>query len=341
MTDYLEIDGSEGEGGGQVLRTSLGLSLCTGRAIVLTNIRSRRKRPGLLRQHLTAVRAATAIGDAVVSGDALHSRQLIFEPRTIQPGSYRFSIGTAGSTTLVLQAVLPALLCAPGPTELTLEGGTHNPWAPPFDFLERAYLPLVSRMGPLVRVTLERPGFHPAGGGKLKVFVTPAKKLKPLWLDERGEVRRMRAVARVAALPTQIGHRELRQVRDILDLKRGDLTCEELPARYGPGNVVFIEAAMAGHTEVFTAFGQKGVRAEKVGKQVARETKRWLEAGVPVGQYLADQLIPLLALAGGGSFVTLPLSRHARTQAEMIPRFLDVSIRREPQRDDTCRVVVE
>lgn len=325
-TDWLEIDGSLGEGGGQVLRSSLGLSLCTGRPVHLLNIRGRRPRPGLMRQHLTAVRAATALGQAEVEGDAIGSRELFFRPGEVRPGSFRFSIGTAGSTTLVLQAVMPALLLASGPCELTLEGGTHNPSAPPFDFLERVYLPLVRQMGPEVEVTLERPGFFPAGGGRIRASVRPVEALTPLRLEERGALRRIRATALVAALPPNIGHRELRQVRDALELSRSDLCCEELDEGCGPGNVVCVEAEAEQVTELFCSFGRKGLRAERVGQLVAREARRWLEADVPVGEHLADQLIPLLALAGGGSFRTLPLTSHARTQIDLVRRFLDLEI---------------
>jgi RNA 3'-terminal phosphate cyclase (ATP) len=279
-----------------------------------------------MRQHLTAVRAATAIGEAEVTGDVVGSQELSFCPSGARPGSYRFSVGTAGSTTLVLQAVLPALLVAQERSELVLEGGTHNPSAPPFDFLERALIPLINQMGPTVKAVLERPGFFPAGGGRVKVTVSPVRQLTPLQLIKRGEVRRVAACARVAALPANIGRRELRQVGKMLSLSRDDLLCEELDARYGPGNVVCIEATAESNTEIFTGFGMRGVRAETVGKTVASEAKRWLEADVPVGVHLADQLIPLLALAGRGAFRTLPLSEHSRTQVELVQRFFDVSV---------------
>src|SRR5437867_958993 len=163
----LLIDGSQGEGGGQILRTALGLSLVTGTPIRIEKIRAGRAKPGLLRQHLTAVNAATAIGAVDVEGATLGSQELTFRPGTVKPGEYRFAVGTAGSTGLVLQTVLPPLLTAPGPSTLTLEGGTHNPTAPPFDFLARAFLPLISRMGPSATARLERPGFYPAGGGQM------------------------------------------------------------------------------------------------------------------------------------------------------------------------------
>jgi RNA 3'-terminal phosphate cyclase (ATP) len=164
MADMLTIDGSQSEGGGQVLRSSLALSLVTGRPFAIENIRAGRKKPGLLRQHLTAVLAAAEVSAAEVEGAALASRRLLFRPGRVRAGDYAFRVGTAGSATLVLQTVLPALLLAEGESTLTLEGGTHNPMAPPVDFLENAYLPLVNRLGPRVKVQLVRPGFYPAGG---------------------------------------------------------------------------------------------------------------------------------------------------------------------------------
>ncbi|HEX8697393.1 MAG TPA: RNA 3'-terminal phosphate cyclase, partial [Myxococcaceae bacterium] len=185
----VRIDGSKGEGGGQVLRTSLALSLVTGTPFQMVNVRAGRAKPGLLRQHLTALKAAAEVGAAEVTGAELGSRELTFKPRALSPGNYFFAVGTAGSATLVLQTVLPALMVASGPSTLMLEGGTHNPAAPPFDFLKKAYLPLVRRMGPEVEAVLDRPGFFPAGGGKFRVDVKPAP-LKPLHLMERGRVLR-------------------------------------------------------------------------------------------------------------------------------------------------------
>ena len=201
----LTIDGSFGEGGGQILRTALALSLVTGKPFRIDNIRAGRKNPGLLRQHLTAVNAATEISQAEVTGAGIGSRELTFAPGSVESGDYAFAVGTAGSTTLVLQTVLPALLIADGKSQLILEGGTHNPFAPPFDFLEQAFLPLVNRMGPRVTAELERPGFYPAGGGRMRVTIEPAGELKKhLDIPSRGEVRGRRAKAVVANLPISI-----------------------------------------------------------------------------------------------------------------------------------------
>jgi RNA 3'-terminal phosphate cyclase (ATP) len=321
----VRIDGSKGEGGGQVLRTSLALSLVTGTPFQMVNIRAGRQKPGLLRQHLTAVKAATEVGAAEVVGAELGSRELTFKPRALTAGNYFFAVGTAGSATLVLQTVLPALLMASGPSTLVLEGGTHNPLAPPFDFLERAYLPLVRRMGPKVEAVLDRHGFFPAGGGKFRVKVEPAP-LKPLTLLERGVVKRRQATALFSQLPFDVAKRELAVVEQGLKWRPDELRTQELKRAQGPGNVLWLEVESEHVTEVFTAFGERGVRAEEVAGRAVEEAKRYLEAEVPVGEHLCDQLLLLQALAKGGVFRTLPLDGHAETQLETFKHFLDVKV---------------
>ena len=235
------IDGSSGEGGGQILRTSLALSLVTGQPFRIARIRAGRKSPGLLRQHLTAVNAAAEIADAEVSGATMGSRELTFSPGPIRAGHYKFEIGTAGSATLVLQTILPALVVAGASSELMLGGGTHNPFAPPFDFLARAFLPLLGRMGARVEARLERPGFYPAGGGKFRVQIQPAARLEPLNLLSRGEVRARRATAMVANLPHRIAERELSLIGNKMSWPPDWLTTQVVDNSKGPGNVVMID----------------------------------------------------------------------------------------------------
>ena len=175
MSAPVHIDGSQGEGGGQIVRSALALALITGRPITIENLRAKRPKPGLMRQHLAAVHAALAVCDGRAEGDELGSRRLGFEPQQVRGGEYRFKLPTAGSATLVLQTVLPALMIAEAPSAVVLEGGTHNPWAPPFDFLQAAFLPLLSRMGPRVSASLQRHGFYPAGGGQFTVTIEPAQ----------------------------------------------------------------------------------------------------------------------------------------------------------------------
>lgn len=320
MPLVIEIDGSEGEGGGQILRTSLGLSLLTGTPFRIHSIRARRERPGLQKQHLAAVLAAAEIGRADVKGAAVGSGVVAFKPGPVQPGSYAFSVGSAGSATLVLQTVLPALLTASGKSTLALEGGTHNPWAPPFDFLDRAFLPLLSRMGAAVTARLERRGFYPAGGGRIALEVRPVPKLAPIELTERGATRAIRATAVVASLPRHVAERELQRVAARFDRVISKVV-EDREAR-GPGNVLSIEIESEHATEVVTGFGKKGVPAEAVADGACDEARAYLDSGVPVGEHLADQLLIPLALAGGGSFVTGEPSSHARTNMDVIRRFL-------------------
>src|SRR5688572_24773039 len=209
----LTIDGSYGEGGGQIIRTSLALSLVTGKPFRAEHVRANREKPGLRQQHLTAVKAAAEIGQAQVEGAAVGSREFTFIPGTVTPGDYTFSIGTAGSATLVLQTILPPLMIASGPSVLRLEGGTHNVHAPPYDFLEHTFLPLVSRTGPQILIELERYGFYPPGGGRFNVLIEPAAKLQRLELRKRGQIRAQYARALVVNLPASIAERELAVVK--------------------------------------------------------------------------------------------------------------------------------
>jgi RNA 3'-terminal phosphate cyclase (ATP) len=336
----LQLDGSAGEGGGQILRTALGLSLVTGTPFVLDRIRAKREKPGLLRQHLTAVQAAAEIGRADVSGAAIGSRVLKFKPSGVTPGTYAFSVGTAGSATLVFQAVLPALLCASGATTLTLEGGTHNAWAPPYDFLEKAFLPLLGRMGARIVSKLERRGFYPAGGGRFTVTVEPCASLSRLDLRERGRSKGLRASAVVSALPVSIARRELKVVERALSVDPNRLKSVEEPRPSGPGNAVMIEAESEHVTELFTAFGEKKVGAETVAERACAEAAAYLESGAPVGEHLADQLLIPLALAGGGSFVSTPLSSHSTTNIDVIETFLPRKFRVDRSAEKTHRVDV-
>jgi RNA 3'-terminal phosphate cyclase (ATP) len=334
----LKIDGSQGEGGGQVLRTSLALSAITGTPFSIEQIRAKRDKPGLLRQHLTGVRAVAALCGAQVEGDALGSKSLRFTPGPIQPGTYRFEIGSAGSGGLVLQAVLPVLLVAPGPSTIEIVGGTHNDKSPPASFLAQTLLPLLGRMGPKLDITLDRYGFYPAGGGQYTVRIEPAP-LVPLRLLERGPIGEITPVAVVANLPRRIGHRELDEIRAELGLepRAGRVIEVESP---GPGNVVWIEARAEHVTEVFTGFGRRGIAAERVAQEAVAEFVAWRELDVPVGEHLADQLLVPCALAGGGSFVTPTPTLHTETNAQIIRKFLDRRFSFEPVREGVVRVEV-
>ncbi len=336
----ITIDGSIGEGGGQILRTSLALSLITGKAFRIEKIRAGRRTPGLLRQHLASVNAAATVGGAETSGAAIGSGQLTFTPGKTTPGEYHFAIGTAGSTTLVLQTVLPALMIAEGRSRLTLEGGTHNPFAPPFDFLEKAFLPLLKRMGAKVEAKLVNYGFYPAGGGKLEVTIQGSSKLAEMNLPERGNIKRRLAKAVLCHLPRNIATRELDIVQKKLSWPKKWQTVETPANSAAPGNFVSLEIECEQVTEVFTGFGERNVAAEAVADQAALAARRYLASEAAVGEYLADQLLLPMALAGGGSFTTLSPSRHTTTNIEVIQKFLDVPITCEQTNNRVWRIQI-
>ncbi len=318
----IRLDGSLGEGGGQILRSALSLSMLTGTPFVIERIRAGRARPGLLRQHLTAVRAAAEIACAQVSGDELGSGALQFEPRDIRGGDYRFAIGSAGSCTLVLQTLLPALWFADRPSTVTITGGTHNQAAPPADFLIHSWAPLVARMGVQQSLALQRHGFFPAGGGELRASTTPVGRLTPLDLTHRGDPGDLRARAIIAAHPFDVARSQVTR----LGAQLVDCTprIHELPANEGPGNVVLIEIVHDAVTEVFSGFGRRGLDAEAVADEAIAEARSYLSSAACVGEHLADQLLLPIALAGGGRFTCTTASSHLRTNIAVIETFLPV-----------------
>lgn len=336
----ITIDGSFGEGGGQILRTSLALSLITGKPFRIEKIRAGRRNPGLLRQHLTSVNAAAQIGKAETTGAAIGSTQLTFTPNKITPGQYHFAIGTAGSTTLVLQTVLPALIIADGRSQLTLEGGTHNPYAPTFEFLETTFLPLLKRMGANVEAKLINYGFYPAGGGKLEVTIQGNSKLAHMDLLERGDITRRLAKVVLCHLPRNIAERELSIVQRKLSWPKKWHAVETPTNAIAAGNFVSLEIECEQITEVFTGFGERTVAAEAVADQAALAARRYLASEATVGEYLADQLLLPMAIAGGGSFTTLPPSRHTTTNIEIIKKFLDIPITCEQTNNRVWRIQV-
>ncbi len=320
MNDPIDIDGAQGEGGGQILRTSLALSIITKTPVTFRNVRAKRSKPGLRRQHLAAVRAAASICGATLRGDSLGSMAFSFEPGPVKPGDHAVAIGTAGSTTLVLQTILWPLVLAENPSDVVIEGGTHNPMAPTFEFLDRTFLPAVRRMGVEAELCLEQHGFYPAGGGRLRAELRRSSLVPATWL-ERGKARSVDGRALVANLPTKIGSRELGTAHTALGWPRTAGKTTKVVAN-GPGNALLLAATHDAGTTVVSSIGSKGKRAEDVATEAAEEMQRYLEAEVPIDEHLADQLLIPMALAGGGSFVTTEPSMHTRTNAHVIGRFL-------------------
>lgn len=335
----LLLDGSEGEGGGQILRTALACSLLTGVPFSIEKIRAARRRPGLLPQHLAAVRAAAEIASAETEKAILGSGTLTFEPGEVRAGEYHFVIGTAGSTGLVLQTVLVPLLSTDGESQLMIEGGTHNEGAPPFEFLDLSLAPLLRRMGAELTLSLEKPGFYPVGGGRVRARVGNAT-WRRLELPERGAIRSVRARALVSRLPLSIAHRELDVVKERLDWPEECLTALAIDAD-GPGNALILVVESEQVTEVFTGFGRRGLPAEEVASQTVAKTRRYLDSGAAVGMHLADQVLVPLTQTRGGSFLTSEPSTHFTTNANVIDRFFDLDITTRPMGESLvvdCRV---
>lgn len=314
------IDGAEGEGGGQVLRYACALALVTGTPFRITNIRGGRAKPGLMRQHLTAIEAACAIGGAECEGLAIGASDILFRPGKVQAGEYRFAIGTAGSTGLVLQTLLVPLLLADGPSRLVIEGGTHAMAAPPFEFIQRVFLPVLNLMGPKVEARLLRHGFYPRGGGRIEIDIQPSP-LTPVNCLDRGALAQVSATAFIAGLPFDIADRELKTVRNILDWPEEAYAVRQLPEQLGPGNVLMLEAQFAHAAEIVTGFGKLGTSGESLAKTAAQRMAGFLASEAFAGPHLADQLLLPFALAGGGSFTTVKPSQHTLTAVEIIARF--------------------
>lgn len=308
-----------------MLRAALTLSMVTGRPFHITDVRAGRSEPGLRRQHRTAVRGASELVAADVQGDQLGSTELVFRPgRGVRPGGdHHFDTGGAGSACLVVQTLLPALLAAGGPGRVVVDGGTHNPSAPPFEFLDRAWVPLLRKTGADVDLGLDRVGFHPGGGGRVWAEVSGGSSPLPLRLEQRGELRAIRARAHVADLPDHVGRRELSTAAAALDLREDglELVRHERPSG-GAANVFVVEVESEAVTEVFSEHGRKGLPAEEVARRASRRVRRYLESGAPVWTHLADQLPVPLALRAGGRYRTTEFSSHARTVADVVAMFL-------------------
>jgi len=333
----IQIDGSVGEGGGQILRTALSLSLLTGQAFHLTNIRAGRKKAGLMRQHLVCVQAAKQIGHAVVEGDHLHSTELRFTPHTVKAGHYHFPIGSAGSSMLVLQTLLPVLMMQDQPSTLRLEGGTHNPMAPTVDFIQRGFLPVLAKLGISIQLNCLQAGFFPVGGGVVEIEIQPWQQRQRLNSLERGELVAINAFAGVQRLEQHIAERELATFKQLLTIQDSGLLDV---AGCGQGNTALVEVVSTQHTEVFTILGETGRTAEQVAKRLVGLVKRYLHHSGAVDEYLADQLLLPLALGVGGEYSCRVISEHTRTQAMMIQRFLPVQIEMIEQPDQSFNVMV-
>jgi len=328
---FVEIDGSFGEGGGQILRTALALSAILKKPFTLRHIRSKRKNPGLQAQHLEGVEALARITEAQTEGVQFGSQKITFLPKKILPGDYHFEVRTAGSVPLLLQALFLPLCFAEGISTLTLVGGTHVPWSPPFHYLSEVLLPTLQSMGISSEVTIEKWGWFPKGGGKIQVKINPIDELKAFSLVERGPLKKIRGLSAICKLPKQVAERQrddvLRRIEKALKTEAEIKVLDDVPGK-GPGSFLFLVVESEDGLAGFSSLGGKGKRAEEVGKEAFDSMKEYIDSEGCLDPHLADQLIPFMALAkGNSSFTTTRMTEHLLTNLWVVQHFLDLKIK--------------
>ena len=327
----LTIDGSQGEGGGQVLRTTLALSMLTGQPVHITNVRARRPTPGLRPQHLTGVMACARVCGAEVEGVAVGSTNVHFTPGgPAQPGDYTFDVGemagqrSAGAVTMLLQSLLLQLALADGPSRLTLRGGTHVAWSPPAHYMMDVLLPTLARIGVRARMTLVEWGWYPVGGGEVQVEIEGRARLTGIDLTTRGDFERLSGVAAVSNLPSHIPQRITNRTNSLL-------TGAGFPAGIQPlrtggpstGAGLFIAATYGNAIAGFSALGAPGKPSEQVAEEAVADVLDYVRSGQALDARLPDQILPALALAEGPSaMTTVRITRHVLTNAAIIRAFL-------------------
>lgn len=327
----LEIDGSFGEGGGQILRTAVALSSITKKPIRITNIRAKRSNPGLNYQHMASIKSVAKLCEAEVSGVEKGSSQIEFHPKKISGGKYHFDILTAGSTTLVLQACLLPSLFASEPTRLTITGGTDVKWSPPIDYYKNVFSPILHKMGADISIIMGRRGHYPKGGGEIAALVKPISNLEQLELIERGELKTIKGIAHVSNLPNKIAqrmkHTALLKLVDYKDVKVSEEhhPMDKDPAP-GVGTGIVLWACYENTVLGANGLGEKGVPAERVGQIACENLQTEMNSKATLDVHAADQFLPFMALAKGESvFTTRELSDHAKTNIWLVEKFLDVN----------------
>lgn len=338
----MEIDASFGEGGGQVLRSALALSVITGKPVRLVNVRARRPQPGLKPQHLKAVEAAASISAARVVGASPGSQTLDFEPRGLRAGEYFFDIGTAGSVSLLLQTVYLPLSFADAPSRLKLIGGTHVPWSPCYHYLAWQWLPYLTLAGYRLECSLQRAGFYPPGGGILHARIDPVRRLSALRVPERGRLLRIRGLSAVGRLDRRIAERQCKQAQERLaDLSVPvEIEVAEAPSA-SPGTFLVLQAEFMHSRCCATALGERHKPAEKVADEAVEELRADIASGGAVDAWLADQLLlPLAFVPEESELSVCRISRHLLTNAELLAYFLPVTAEfdGEPDRPGIVRL---
>jgi RNA 3'-terminal phosphate cyclase (ATP) len=324
----IQIDGSLGEGGGQILRSALTLALVTGKAIEIKNIRARRPKPGLMPQHLKAVEAAAAVGGARVEGAHLESLSLLFEPTGIRSGEFQFDVGTAGSTPLVLHTIFLPLSFAQTASSVTFIGGTHVPWSPCFHYLDLHWLTYMKQIGFDARLELELAGFYPMGGGRIRADIHPAEKLSPLHLSERGALKAIRGISAVANLDQSVAERQEQQALKRLKGLSADIEIDvvQMPSQFR-NTMLLLIAKFENSQCCFFGLGERGKRAERVADEAVDQLRQFLASDGAIDHHLADQLmLPLAFVPGVSELRPDRITQHLITNAEVIRMFLPVNI---------------
>ncbi len=324
--DYIIIDGAYGEGGGQIVRTSLSLSVITGKALKLVNIRANRKRSGLRPQHLTALRACATLCSASVVGAELGVLEFSFVPGKVRPGNYRFSIGTAGATTLVLQTVLPLLSKAEKGSSVVVSGGTHVPWSPPFHYLAEIFLPTICQLGSKIEASITSWGWYPKGGGEIRAEVKPPSSPEPTLLDRSFVLQNVTGISTSSRLPEHVRVRQKRRLEKRFQKAgiQAEIALLDVPA-LNPGSFVFLSAKGGDSVAGFSSLGARGKPAERVADEAADALLHFLDSKATIDHHLADQILIYLAtMAGRYQFITSTVTQHLLTNAWVIEQFLPV-----------------
>ena len=342
----VHIDGSQGEGGGQILRTSVGLAAAMGKPVHVTDIRARRQRPGLRPQHLAALRAAAAVCDAEVTGTEIGSKEITFTPGRRKAGTFRFDIGTAGSGTLVLQTILPALMLADGDSDVTVTGGTHNPLAPCFEYFRDVFLTLAGAANLHAYAEMIKAGFYPSAGGEIRMQVrglVSADNVQPLRLTGRGDLRYVEGLSAASySLAAHIIERQSSQVLARFAAARLKASIEQAVwETFSPGTVVFLRAVFGRSVAGCFALGARAKPAERVADEAAEELLAFIDSAGAVDAHAADQLLAIAALAPAESrYVTERVTDHLQTNADVIQQMTGRQIDIEPGEGTSARVVV-
>jgi RNA 3'-phosphate cyclase len=339
----IHIDGSQGEGGGQVLRSSLTLSLLTGVETQIEDIRARRSKPGLRAQHLKAVEAAAAVGRAETEGGEFGSTRLTFRPGKIQPGRYQFDIGTAGSTALVLQTIFLPLARSGDRSTVAITGGTHVRWSPSYHYLELHWLNFIRRLGCEAELDMHLAGFYPEGGGRMTAAITPCSQIKGLEVTERGALKQIRGISAISNLPRHIAERQREQVIRRLGDRHylTDIRLVDMSSRF-KGTMLLLLAEFEGSQACYFSLGEIGKPAERVADEAVDQLEQFLYSDGAIDQYLADQLLLPLAFASGPSQLrTSKITRHLVTNADIIRSFVPVRIGIEGDLGDAGIISIE